>query len=264
MDSTLLKGLSVLEVLARSPRPRSVSNLAAALNLTRSNAHRTLQTLVASGFARQDEHTSGYECTLKLFELAAAMPARLNLSNFAAPLMRALVASTQETVHLSVLDGGDVVYVEKIDSPQPVRAYSAVGGRAPAYCVATGKALLASQPEDHADRYEGKFEAFTPTTITTTEALRTHLRQVRRQGFAINHGEWRATVHGLAAPVFGSGGRIIAAIGISGPADRLPKARLESLSGEVVAAARELTLMLDFPAPDNPPSKGVPRAHHSA
>jgi IclR family transcriptional regulator, KDG regulon repressor len=245
MDSTLVKGLGVLEALARSPRPRSVSSLAADLGLTRSNAHRTLKTLVCSGYARQDDQTGGYECTLKLFELATALPLRATLTRLAEPVMQALSAHTQETVHLSALEGDEVVYLEKIDSPQPVRAYTSIGGRAPAYCVATGKALLAFQPDSYVDRYDEKLTAHTEKTVPDLDALRRELEQVRYNGFAINRGEWRAAVRGLAAPIFQNGRRVTAAIGISGPAERLSLERLAALAPEVVAAARSLTLQLD-------------------
>lgn len=244
MDKTLLKGLQVLEAVARSNRARGVSELAAELDLTRSNAHRTLRTLVEAGFVQQNERSGNYECTLKLFELGSLAPCRADISSLADPIMLALSDSTRETVHLSALDDGDVIYLHKIDSTQPVRAYTTVGGRAPAYCVATGKALLAFQQESYSDRYDDGLRVFTPNTLTTLDALRDELRQIRRQGFAVNNGEWRDSVCGVAAPVFGMGDRAIAAIGISGPASRLSPARLHDLSGEIMAAARELTRRL--------------------
>ncbi|HMA51793.1 MAG TPA: IclR family transcriptional regulator [Magnetospirillaceae bacterium] len=239
MDKTLLKGLQVLEALAHSTRSRGVSDLAKELDLTRSNMHRTLRTLVESGLVRQEE-SGAYACTLKLFELGSAVPARSDVAGLADPIMLALADATNETVHLSALEGGDVIYLHKIDSTHPVRAYTTVGGRAPAYCVATGKALLAFQPDSYLDRYEDALQRFTPKTLADLESLRAELREVRRQGFALNRGEWRDSVCGVAAPVFGVGGRAVAAIGLSGPASRLGE-RLDDFAGQITAAARELT-----------------------
>lgn len=239
MDKTLLKGLQVLEALARSTRPRGVSDLAKELDLPRSNMHRTLRTLVEAGLVAQEE-SGAYACTLKLFELGSAVPARSDVAGLADPIMLTLADATNETVHLSALDGADVIYLHKIDSTHPVRAYTTVGGRAPAYCVATGKALLAFQPESYLDRYENYLQRFTTRTLADLAALRAELTEVRRQGFALNRGEWRDSVCGVAAPVFGVGGRAVAAIGLSGPASRLAE-RLNDFAGQITTAARELT-----------------------
>lgn len=140
MDKTLLKGLMVLEAVTDVDNPpRTIDALAARVGLTRSNTHRTLQTLIHAGYVIKDDEGGGYRGAVRLFELAARQLAQLDVRKLAAPYMRTLADQTGETVHLSVLDGFDVVYVDKIDSPQPIRAYSMIGGRAPAYAVATGK-----------------------------------------------------------------------------------------------------------------------------
>src|SRR5690606_14975150 len=219
MDSTLLKGLTVLEVLAKSQRPRGVSDLARELQLTKSNVHRTMRTLVAAGYVRPVD--GAYECTLKLFELASSVLSRVDVRSAAEPYMNALARETEETVHLATLDGLEVIYLHKIESPQPVRAYSTIGGRAPAHCVATGKALLAYQDDATLAALPAELPRHTAKTVTTRDALLAELATVRRQGYAVNRGEWRETVCGLGAVVFDANARPTAAIGISGPADRL-------------------------------------------
>lgn len=244
MDSTLLKGLTVLEHLAASEAPRGVSELARALDLTKSNVHRTLQTLVAAGYVRATP-AGTYECTLKLFELASSVLARVDVRQVAERFMRSLADQTQETIHLSLLDGAEVIYLHKIESPQPVRAYSSIGGRAPAYCVASGKALLAYQEEALA-HLPDPLPTYTPRTITSLDMLRHELEQVRVQGFAINRGEWREGVCGLAAIVHDALRKPIASIGISGPSDRLDPAALRRFSDVVVDSARGLSRALGY------------------
>ena len=244
MDSTLLKGLTVLEHLAASEAPRGVSELARALDLTKSNVHRTLQTLVAAGYVRANP-TGTYECTLKLFELASSVLARVDVRQVAERFMRSLADQTQETIHLSLLDGAEVIYLHKIESLQPVRAYSSIGGRAPAYCVASGKALLAYQ-EEALSHLRDPLPAYTTRTVTSLDVLRRELEQVRVQGFAVNQGEWRDGVCGLAAIVHDAMRKPIASIGISGPADRLDPAALRRFSDVVVDAARGLSRALGY------------------
>jgi DNA-binding IclR family transcriptional regulator len=248
MDKTLVKGLEVLEALAQSEAQRGVSELARELGLTKSNVHRTLQTLCAAGYVRQDAQSGAYECTMKIPKIAAAILGRVDMKRVAEPHMQALAGATQETVHLSVLDDTDVFYVHKIDSPLPVRAYSEISGRAPAYCVATGKALLAFQDDSYLERFGERLHAHTARTIGTRAQLRQELAQVRQQGYAINRGEWRETVGGLAAPIFDAHRRPLAAIGISGPVERLRPPKLKTFTPDVLRAAREISEALGYSA----------------
>lgn len=236
----------MLEALTLSEAPRGVSDLARELSLTRSNVHRTLKTLRAAGYVRQTLDSGDYECTLKLFQLGGAVLARVDVKRAAEPFMEALASRTRETVHLSVLDDTDVIYLHKIDSPQPVRAYSMIAGRAPAYAVATGKALLAFQGDGYIARFKGKLEPHTTRTLISLAALRQELEQIRQQGYAVNRGEWRASVCGLAAPVFDSTRGALAAVGISGPIERLKPATLKSFRPDVVQAARSISEALGY------------------
>jgi DNA-binding IclR family transcriptional regulator len=250
MDKTLLKGLQVLEAMANhTGESLSIQTLANQLGLTKSNAHRTLQTLAHAGYAVRDKSSGNYRSTLKLFELGAQQLASLDVRQLALPAMRRLADSTAETVHLSVIDGDSVIYIDKIDSPQPVRAYSRVGGRAPAYCVATGKVLLAFQPANYLDDCVGELHRFTPLTITDRAALEAELAKVLRFGYAINRGEWRETVGGAASPIFDAMGSVVAAIGISGPLERLGAKRIKALTPEVLRAGADISREMGYRHP---------------
>lgn len=244
METTLLKGLSVLEALAASRQPRGVTELAQQLGLLKSNVHRLLQTLSALGYVRQDAASGRYECTLKLWEMGTAVADGIDVVTVARPFIASLAQKTAETVHLSILDGTEVIYIDKIDSPQPVRAYSRVGGRAPAYCVATGKALLAFAAPAIFDDLPRKLIVHTPRTLTSRDALERELSRIRETGYAVNRGEWRDSVGGIAAPIFGPANALAAAVGISGPAERLTATRLREFAPHVVATAKAISQAL--------------------
>lgn len=247
MDKTLLKGLMVLEAVTEVDRPpRTIDELASRVGLTRSNTHRTLQTLVHAGYVIKDDENGRYRATIRLFELGARQLSQLDVRKLAGPSMRALADKTGETVHLSVLDGLDVVYIDKIDSPQPIRAYSFIGGRGPAYAVATGKVLLAHQPEGYTQRYEGKLQQHTDTTITSIESLNEELHRIVRQGYAVNRGEWRASVGGVAVAIFNSLDQPVAALGISGPLERLSPARMKAFAPAVAEGANEISHSMGY------------------
>lgn len=247
MDKTLLKGLAVLEALAdMQGQARIIDDVATRTGLTRSNAHRTLQTLMHAGYVERDPVDGSYRGTLKMFALGVRQQGQLDVRKIAPAFMAALARDTGETIHLSILDGSDVIYIDKIDSVQPIRAYSMVGGRAPAHAVATGKALLAAQRDSVLDSLPAQLERFTATTIVDRERLRDELAKAARVGYAINRGEWREGVGGLAAPIFNGFDRPIAALGISGPLDRLSIARMEEFAPRVVEAAAGLSRAMGY------------------
>lgn len=246
MDKTFLKGLVLLEAMANNERSSGVTELATQLSLGKSNVHRLLQGLVHQGFARKDPETGRYELTIKLWELGVKVFQRLDLRQEALPYMRLLAEETQETVHLSILDGTDVLYIEKIDSPQPVRAYTSVGGRAPAACVATGKVLLAWASEDTVARAAEKLYRHTPRSIVSAEDLHRNLQRVRSLGYAVNTGEWREQVMGVAAPVRDATGSVVGALGISGPADRITDEVISNTVPRLIELANSISARLGY------------------
>ena len=261
MDSTLAKGLAVLEWLARQQRDCRVSDVALALGLARSNAHRTLQTLVACGWAAQDPASSAYRASLRLFELGALVGDGADTPALVRPHLAALARASGETIHLATLDGAEIVYLDKFDSPLPVAAYSRVGGRAPACCVASGKALLAAGgPIDAASlrRLFGKLTAHTPHSITDFAALAAELARVRECGVGENREEWRLGVCGLGAPIFDARGQAHLAVGMSVPAIRFARSRARQLAEQILACARDASAALGHrlqpPVPTGPTS----------
>lgn len=220
-NKTFLRGLALLEAMALNDKCSGVTDLANQLGIGKSSAHRLLQGLVQCGFAKKIEDQGRYELTMKLWELGAKVFNRLDLRRESLPYMQLLANETRETVHLSILDGTEVLYIEKIDSPQPVRAYTTVGGRAPASSVATGKAILAWASESVIAAVSENLKPYTSRSILTVEDLHQQLSQIRKKGYAVNTGEWREQVVGLAAPIKDVNHNVIGALGISGPSDRL-------------------------------------------
>lgn len=246
MDTTFFKGLRMLEALSGSDRPRGVSELARELSITKSNSHRLLQTLVHCGFARNDSGNGKYSATLKVWELGAKVLSRIDIKEVAANHLQVLADQSGETVHLSLFFENSAVYIDKIDSPHPVRAYSQVGKGAPAYGVATGKALLAFQGEDVIRRVSESLVAHTPLTITDPQDLLREMARVRQLGYAINRGEWREGVCGVAAPIRDASGRVVAAVGISGPSTRMKQTFMRDQAPNVMDAAAKISRALGY------------------
>lgn len=259
MDSTLAKGLAVLEWMVRQQRECRVVDVADALGLARSNAHRTLQTLVECGWVVQNEATSAYRASLRIFELGAMVDAAVDLKSLVRPHLDVLARASGETIHLTVLDGADIVYLDKFDSPLPVAAYSQIGGRAPAHCVASGKALLAALGLEAGPLQArlGTLRPHTPNSIVDPHELDHELARTRSRGWAENREEWRIGVCGLGAPVFNARGEPVAAVGMSVPSIRFARSRARTLADMVARCARDASATLGYhtasaPVPASP------------
>jgi len=223
--SGLDSGLDVLELLARERKELSLTEIAAALGMSKSGVHSLLATLGRRGFIGRWER-GGYRLGMKAWDVGSAVPG-LNLAVFAAPHMAWLSERIDEGVILGRLDGADVLYLHLVESPQPVRVHASVGDRIPAYCTSTGLALLASLTnEEVRARLAPRLKAVTSATLTTREDVVRELEAVRRRGYAINRGGWRLDVGGVSMCVRDDTGVALGALCVAVPRYRMTKSWL--------------------------------------
>jgi IclR family KDG regulon transcriptional repressor len=213
-----------------------VTELADRLEIGKSSVHRLLTTLVSEDLIEQDSLTGRYRLGLAMHDLSSAASAANNLHAAVLPPMSDLRNHTGETVQIGVLDGREVVYIERLEGPSTLRLYVDDGRRSDAHSTGEGKCLLAFLPPDQLDRVLDSWELpqCTPHTITNHTALRRDLLKTRRRGYAINQHESEMGVLSIAAPVRDFAGRVVAAMSVAGPAQRM-----ESTIGEVARAVRE-------------------------
>ncbi|MBR7888770.1 IclR family transcriptional regulator [Marinomonas sp. A79] len=240
VDSTLSKGLSIIEALAAEPKGIGVSELARNLELTKSNTFRLLQTLIAVGYVTQDANKQ-YFASMKAWKIGQMIMEKLDLPGLSISQMQYLSSMTGEAVYLAVLDGLSTLYIEKIESTKAVRTYTPKGGNAPIHCVATGKALLAFQYDALREKLIDNLTLYTDKTITSIEALDKEVAIIKAQGVAIDRGEYRAEVISIAAPVFSANNEVIAAIGVSAPAINVSEDDIDNMSHKVILAAQSLS-----------------------
>ena len=248
MDKTVVKALRILELLAGSDRALGVTEVADALGLSKSSVHRPLTTLVRLGYLTQETDSARYAATLRMWEVGSAVLDRLDLKRVAAEPMAELAAATGETVHLSILDGIDAVHIDKIECAHPIRAYSRVGGRVPAHCIATGKAMLAFQPEAFIKTATTRLKRATRDTIVDRTRLLAELGEIRRTGISVSCGAWEPGVDGIAAPIHDATGNVVAGVGISGPAMRLRQKDRTRYGRLVAETAAKISQGLGFKA----------------
>jgi IclR family acetate operon transcriptional repressor len=238
------RALRVLEALAEHGGGIALDKLAKSTGIPKSSLHRTLATLRRRGFATQ-QPDGRYLLGVELLRLAFSFHERLDVRAVAHPLLERLRDEVNETVHLGILDGRDVVYLDKLECSHSIRLTSMVGGRNPAHCTAVGKALLAfTYPTDREIRGWARrhkpLERRTPSTITTETALAREMGRIRRDGYAQDLEESEPGVHCVAAPLFLGHPVPRAAVSVSAPRDRLPPVRIL----DVIPLLSEVTRVL--------------------
>ena len=252
MSQSLERGLTVLSKLADGPQ--TLDQLAEEAGVHKSTAMRLLRTLEAGRFVRR-EGPHHYRLGSSLFDLANRALEDLDVRDAAREPIRELAAATGHTIHLAVLEGDEVVYVDKVDSRHAVRMYSRVGRHVPLHCTAVGKALVAERParvrEQLARRLE--YPRMTACTIGSAEDFLTELDRVRQRGYAEDRGEHEDFIHCIAVPVHDGSGDVVAAVSLSVPQVLLDFDGLLALVDDLLRTAREVSAELGgrFDEPNN-------------
>jgi IclR family acetate operon transcriptional repressor len=220
-----------------------ISDVAEALSVSPSTAHRILTTLEAADMVAQNSTTRCYVTGPALIAIAQALAPTQSRWEFARPFLAELGERTGATVNLQILQGADVAFVESVESGRPVRVGSRLGAIMPAYCTSGGKVLLARLAEDDLLRLypSQQLPARTSKSITTRDELLAELNQVRRRGYAVNFGESEAGISAVAVLVSNVSGHGEFALAISAPENRLMQAQVRLLVAELTKTAQLLS-----------------------
>ncbi len=246
--SSVRNAARLLKEFGRGDREIGVTELSRRLGIGKSTAHRLLSTLADERLLEQDPHTGAYRLGLAMYELGASVALHTDLHEACSPVLDQLRNATRETVQVAVLDGREVVYIERRESPQTLRLFGRVGHRNEAHCTSTGKLLLAFLPPDRLEvTLRGwRLARKTPFTVPDTRALRTALETVRQQGWAENISESELGVASIAAPIRNGRGEVIAAVSVAGPVQRLGNDSLRRFARPVVEAGLAISRRLGY------------------
>lgn len=245
VTGTLGKAVSLLELIALAEKPMRFTDVVEACGQPRGTVHRQLAHLVAEGLV---DHVADqtYVVGLRLLQLAAKAWSSNDLRSVAAPHLAALQEATQESVHLAVLNGGQVTYLDKMEGKHTLRMHSQVGKTSPAYCTGVGKAALSMlSPDDLAAlAAELDFHRFTQNTIVTPQMLGQDVAAIRNNGYGFDLQEHEIGIHCVAAPVRAPGRNFLAAISVTGPAYRVDVEQLRKWGPLVRETADQISAEL--------------------
>jgi len=238
----LHKTLDILETIKATESGFRLADLSRKVELPKATVYRILMTLEGRGYL--DRGPDGaYRMAKKLFDLQRTEPLEQVLNRVAQPLMERLVAASKETVNLGILDAGEVVVINTVESPQAVRMTSKIGNRRLLHSTALGKVLLAGLPDKEVSRLTRikGLPKLTDQTLTSRSAVVAEVQKVRQQGWALDNQENELDGRCIGAPVLGADGRVIAALSVSGPVFRMDPERARSLVPELKATCEDIT-----------------------
>lgn len=240
-SQSIIRALNLLKSLELGEA--SLDELATRIKLNKSTTHRIMKALISEGLVDQDPATHKYYLSYEVLKLSVAAKQQICFHRQANPVLYRLAEQTNETVHLSILAGDQVICIDKVESSQPVRVFTEIGTAGPLYCTGSGKCLMAFLPEKEVDRLLRRieFKAYTRNTITNPDDLRRELTKIRDSGVAYDLEEHQEGVMCVAAPVYNYAGDVIAAISLALPSMRTAKEDLSGYAPLVLKAAKELS-----------------------
>lgn len=247
MVNTVLKTIQILDSLVASPN-QGVSDLARNLNMPKSSVFGILETLASADVLERNAGSGKFHLGAKLIEWGNRAQVDLDICRIARPFLQGLNARFDETVHLTVLDRDEVLYLDCVESRRRLRTYSVIGVRAPLYCTSVGKAILAYQDDDEIRRIAGEkgMPAFTVNTITDVDELLTEAKKIRREGYAVDDMEHEDHLRCVGAPIWNADGKVAASLSLSGPAERNTPERILEMAPSVVEAGLEISRRLGW------------------
>ncbi len=242
----LHKTLDILETIKEAPAGLRLADVHRLVELPKATVYRILNTLETRGYLDRDK-SGHYRMARKLFDLQRSAPIEEVLSRAAQPLMAQLCTECKETVNLGILDAGEVVVIQTIESPQAVRMSSKVGNRRHLHATGLGKAMLAGMADKEIlrlIRLKG-LPKLTANTIVAKTSLLGEIQKVRQQGYAVDNQENEIEGRCIGAPITGPDGRVIAALSISGPVFRMDMSRARLLAPKLKSICAAISRAID-------------------
>lgn len=244
---SIQKAAAVLDLLVQAQRPLSLTEIAQMTGWAKSTVYGLLCSMRSVGFVEQSAETGRYALGVRLFEYGSAVQSTRNILTLSREPMRALVAATNESAALSMLDRGEVLVLGHAEPDSSFHIVSETGRHLPSFCTAQGKVLLSELPGATVRRiFDAHVQAYTPHTATAYESLEAELKTVREKGYAVENGEFRVGIRGVAAPVRTHSGTVQYALGLIGMFRRIDSDEFRDATARVVKTAAALSEALGY------------------
>jgi IclR family KDG regulon transcriptional repressor len=247
--SSVKNALRILNSFSEEEPEKKVSDLAVKLGLAKSTVSRLMLTLASEGFVIKDPETLRYRLGLSVLNLSGIITSRMEIHREALPCLQNLVKTIDETAHLVILEGVEVIYLAKMECTHPVRISSHIGKKNPAHCTSSGKVLLAHQNQEFIDKFiEHGLQKYTAHTITDPDAFLRHLNTIKEQGYSTSFEEFIDGVVTIGAPVRDYTGKVVAAITIVGPIQRIHYHNIDFFIKKAIEVGKDISEKMGYAA----------------
>ena len=239
----------IIEVMAKERGQMRLLDIADKVQLPASTVLRYLATLMSFNYVRQDPETQRYSLSLKFCQIAYMINSQFSIRDIARPYLIRLADICRESTCLAQEEDMTVMYIDAIDGPDNMlKTFQRIGKKAPMHCTGVGKLLLLNYSEEKLDQMISKFgmPSFTPNTITSKQELLDELRKVRSNNYAVDDEECEIGARCLAAPIRDYTNKVIAAISVSGPTNRMTMKRIDEIRKYILAYADQISGMLEY------------------
>jgi IclR family transcriptional regulator, KDG regulon repressor len=236
------RALQILKSFDDKHPERGVSEIAESVGLHKATTHRILATLLNFGFVERTMDGLKYRLGVQLVDLGFKVSRRMDLRREAMPFITKLALQINEAVDLSIWNQSTVLYIEMIQSQHALTVSATPGQRLPAYCTASGKVFLSHLSEEELNQSLAiPLHPSTKNTITSINALKSELAQVRKQGYALDNEEYEYGVRAVAAPVLNLQNQVIGSVSVPGPANRLTEEHIQEIIPQLLATTMEIS-----------------------
>ncbi|HVP09370.1 MAG TPA: IclR family transcriptional regulator [Burkholderiales bacterium] len=241
-SAACVRAFALLEALAAEDGPVPLADLAARVRLPKATVHRLLAQLAGAGLVGREPERRRFAVGARFSALALRVLANSTHRGVRRAILQGLVDDLGETCNLTMLDGAEIVYLDRVDTPSPLRVNLQPGSKVPLHCTASGKLLLALLPAARRQRLVAQLhlERPTPNTLGTRAALETHLKRVRRERLGIDAEEFITGLVCVAVPIPAADGRAIGAVAMQAPVARMPLERAVAHAPRLREAATAL------------------------
>jgi len=241
------RAVAILDCFSEEKKELRLSEISERLGLNKSTVHGIISTLKYHGFISQDEETQKYKLGIRFVEFGDLVINSMNIRNAAVPVIDAVCERIEETVHIAMLDGLDVVWIEKRECTKSIKTSTKIGARLPAYTTADGKIIICYQNKDKIKNYLPKrIPQYTKNTITNKGEFIKKLEEMKKNGYAIDNEEYVEGLKCVAAPIFDHNGKVRFSLSTTGPAFRMDEERIKELIVIIREAANEISHRIGY------------------
>lgn len=241
------RAVAILECFNEEKKELKLSEISEKLDLNKSTVHGIITTLKYHGFISQDEETQKYKLGLRFIEFGDLVMNSINIRNASLPVIDEICCKIEETVHIGMLDGLDVVWIEKKECNKSIKTSTKIGARVPAYTTADGKTILSYLDKNKINGYLPKrIPKYTKNTITNKSEFIKKLEEIKKNGYTVDNEEFVEGIKCVAAPIFDHEGNVKFSISTTGPAFRMTDEKIEELSVIIKEAANKISRIIGY------------------